>query len=51
MLDRDDLDLYGVEVEVEFVDRIRGMVRFDGVDALLIAIADDVERTREILRG
>ena len=50
VLDRDDLDLYGVEVEVEFVDRIRGMVRFDGVDALLIAIADDVERTREILR-
>jgi riboflavin kinase/FMN adenylyltransferase len=51
VLDREDLDLYGVEVEVEFVDRIRGMVRFDGVDALLIAIADDVERTREILRA
>ncbi len=50
VLDRDDLDLYGVEVEIEFVDRIRGMVRFDGIDALLTAIADDVERTREILR-
>jgi riboflavin kinase/FMN adenylyltransferase len=49
VLDRTDLDLYGVEVEVEVVDRIRGMVRFDGVDALLVAIADDVERTREIL--
>jgi len=49
VLDRTDLDLYGVEVEVEFVERIRGMVRFDGVDALLVAIADDVERTREIL--
>jgi FAD synthase len=24
-------------------------VRFDGIDALLVAIADDVERTREIL--
>ena len=49
MLDRTDLDLYGVEVEIEFVERIRGMVRFDGIDALLVAIADDVERTREIL--
>ena len=49
VLDRTDLDLYGVEVEIEFVDRIRGMVRFDGIEALLVAIADDVERTREIL--
>ena len=49
VLDRTDLDLYGVEVEVEFIERIRGMVRFDGIDALLVAIADDVERTREIL--
>ncbi|KAA1428910.1 bifunctional riboflavin kinase/FAD synthetase [Nocardioides antri] len=49
VLDRKDLDLYDVEVEIEFVDRIRGMVRFDGIDSLLLAIADDVERTREIL--
>ena len=27
VLDRDDLELYGVEVEVEFVERLRGMVR------------------------
>ena len=32
VLDRDDLELYGVEVEVAFVDRLRGMVRFDGVE-------------------
>ena len=51
VLDRTDLDLYGVEVEVEFIDRIRGMLRFDDVDALLAAIADDVERTRGILGG
>ena len=49
VLDRTDLELYGVEVEVKFVERIRGMVRFDGIDALLVAMADDVERTREIL--
>nr|WP_223163585.1 bifunctional riboflavin kinase/FAD synthetase [Nocardioides humilatus] len=49
VLDRTDLALYGVEVEVAFIERIRGMVRFDGIDDLLVAIADDVERTREIL--
>ncbi|RLV48886.1 bifunctional riboflavin kinase/FAD synthetase [Nocardioides mangrovicus] len=49
VLDRTDLELYGVEVEVTFVARIRGMVRFDGVDPLLAQMADDVERTRQLL--
>ncbi len=49
VLDRDDLELYGVEVEVSFVDRIRGMVAFDSVDKLLAQMADDVERTRTLL--
>ncbi len=48
-LDRDDLELYGVEVEIAFVDRLRGMVRFDGIDPLLATMADDVRRTRELL--
>jgi len=48
-LDRDDLELYGVEVEVSFVERLRGMVRFDGVEPLLDTMADDVRRTREVL--
>ncbi|MGZ5398890.1 MAG: bifunctional riboflavin kinase/FAD synthetase [Nocardioides sp.] len=48
-LDRDDLELYGVEVEVAFVERLRGMVRFDGIEPLLATMADDVGRTREIL--
>ena len=30
VLDRDDLELYGVRVEISFVARIRGMVRFEG---------------------
>jgi riboflavin kinase/FMN adenylyltransferase len=51
VLDRDDLQLYDVEVEVSFVARIRGMVAFDGIDALLVAMADDVQRTRELLLG
>ena len=29
VLDRDDLELYGVIVEVAFTERLRGMVRFD----------------------
>jgi len=48
-LDRDDLELYGVEVEVAFVDRLRGMIRFDGIEPLLETMADDVRRTREVL--
>ena len=50
VLDRDDLELYGVQVEVSFVGRIRGMLRFDSVDELIETMADDVARTRELLR-
>jgi riboflavin kinase/FMN adenylyltransferase len=49
VLDREDLELYGVEVEVAFVDRLRGMVRFDTVDELVETMADDVRRAREVL--
>ena len=51
VLDRTDLELYGVEVEVAFVDRLRGMVAFDSVDALIEQMADDVQRARELLEG
>ncbi|MBB4136115.1 riboflavin kinase/FMN adenylyltransferase [Gordonia humi] len=44
-----DADLYGQHVAVDFVSRLRGMESYDGVDALIAAIADDVERTRTIL--
>lgn len=49
VLDRTDLELYGVEVEVAFVDRIRGMVKFDSVDDLIATMKRDVESTREVL--
>jgi riboflavin kinase/FMN adenylyltransferase len=54
VLDRTDLDLYGVEIEVEFVERLRGMVAFagaDALDALKAQMADDVERTRGLVGG
>jgi riboflavin kinase / FMN adenylyltransferase len=51
VLGRDDLELYDVEVEVSFVDRIRGMVRFDGVGELIETMHGDVRRAHEILGG
>ncbi|WP_127480347.1 bifunctional riboflavin kinase/FAD synthetase [Nocardioides pantholopis] len=51
VLDRTDLELYGVEVEVSFVHRQRGQVAFDSADALVEQMADDVRRAREILGG
>jgi riboflavin kinase / FMN adenylyltransferase len=49
VLDRTDLELYDVEVEVSFVERLRGMVAFDSVDALIEQMKDDVDRARELL--
>jgi len=49
VLDRADLNFYDHRVEVCFVARIREMVKFDGIDALLDAMAHDVVRTRELL--
>jgi riboflavin kinase / FMN adenylyltransferase len=44
-----DGDLYGEHVGVEFAARLRPMRAFDGVDELVGAMADDVERTRALL--
>lgn len=49
VLDRTDLELYGVEVEVSFVDRLRGMVAFSSVDDLIVQMDDDVRRARVLL--
>jgi riboflavin kinase/FMN adenylyltransferase len=45
----EDMDLYDHVVDVSFVERIRGMVAFTGIDPLIEQIADDVERVRKIL--
>ncbi len=49
VLDRDDLDLYGEHVRVELVAPVREMERFDGVEALVARMHDDVARTRALL--
>lgn len=44
-------DLYGHEVEVEFVDWLRPELKFDGPEALVAAIGTDVEQARQRLTG
>jgi riboflavin kinase/FMN adenylyltransferase len=48
VLDRDDLDLYGTHVALEFTERLRDQVAFDSVEDLISEIARDVERVRKI---
>ncbi|MBC7633867.1 bifunctional riboflavin kinase/FAD synthetase [Aeromicrobium sp.] len=49
VLDRTDLDLYGESIRVELVDRLRGMVKYEGVDALVEQMHLDVAATRVAL--
>ncbi|SDC69173.1 riboflavin kinase / FMN adenylyltransferase [Sanguibacter gelidistatuariae] len=51
VLDRTDLDLYGEEILVEFVEHLRPTLRFDGLEPLVIQMHDDVVQAREILAG
>lgn len=45
----EDFDLYGQDVVVEFVERLRGMVAYEGVDKLVAQMDDDVARAGRIL--
>jgi len=49
VLDRTDLDLYGEVVAIEFVERLRPTLRFDGIEPLIRQMADDVLRCRQVL--
>ncbi len=49
VLDRDDLELYGEVVAVEFVRRLRPTLRFEGIEPLLRQMADDVLRCHDVL--
>jgi riboflavin kinase/FMN adenylyltransferase len=44
-----DLDLYGRDLRVRFIARIREERTFDGVESLVAQIRDDVETARSLL--
>lgn len=44
-------DLYGQRIEVRFAKRLRGMVAFPNVEALLARMHEDVRETHAILSG
>jgi riboflavin kinase/FMN adenylyltransferase len=44
-----DEDFYGHQVALDFVQRLRGQVRFDGVPALVEQMDRDVRQVRELL--
>ena len=44
-----DLDLYGHDVTVEFVERLRGMVAFEGIEKLKSQMAADVTDAETVL--
>ncbi|MFE0100986.1 bifunctional riboflavin kinase/FAD synthetase [Streptomyces sp. NPDC059009] len=48
-IDRVGLELYGLHVAVDFLAFVRGQAKFDSIDALLVAMADDVKRARELI--
>ncbi|MFJ8628744.1 bifunctional riboflavin kinase/FAD synthetase [Kitasatospora sp. NPDC093550] len=50
-IDRVGLDLYGMHVAVDFLAYLRGMEKFDSIEALLDRMADDVKRARELTDG
>lgn len=49
VIDETGLDLYGHDVTVEFVERLRGMVAFEGIEKLKLQMAQDVADTRSVL--
>jgi riboflavin kinase/FMN adenylyltransferase len=51
VLDRDDLELYGVEIAVDFYARLRGQVKYAGMDALVVQMHADVEHARQVLHA
>ena len=49
LIDFPDVELRGQQLAVGFAERLRDEVKFESVDELIEAIADDVERTRRVL--
>lgn len=50
VIDRKGLDLYGAEVIVEFVQRLRPTLKFDSLEDLIVQMDADVAQARLLLR-
>ncbi|MEU6991409.1 bifunctional riboflavin kinase/FAD synthetase [Streptomyces sp. NPDC046465] len=50
-IDRVGLDLYGLHVAVDFLAFVRGQAKFDSIDSLLVAMADDVKQCGELVEA
>ena len=46
-----DRDIYGQQVKLEFVSRIRDEIKFNSLELLIEKIHEDVKKTRELLAG
>jgi len=51
VLDRDDLELYDVEIAIDFYARLRGQVKYAGREALIKQMHSDVEQARHLLHA
>ncbi|WP_217902138.1 riboflavin kinase [Rhodococcus sp. OK302] len=51
VLDRTDLELYGVAVEISFVAHVRDVESFDSIEGLIEQMGSDVDTIRKILVG
>ncbi|HEY9468491.1 MAG TPA: bifunctional riboflavin kinase/FAD synthetase [Propionibacteriaceae bacterium] len=51
VLDRDDLELYDVEIAIDFYARLRGQVKYAGKEALIKQMHTDVEQARHLLHA
>jgi len=49
VLDRDDLELYGVPIAIDFYARLRGQVKYEGMESLIKQMHQDVDQTRALL--
>jgi riboflavin kinase/FMN adenylyltransferase len=49
LIDFPDVELRGQQLSVGFRERLRDEVKFESVDELIAAIAEDVERTRRVV--
>jgi len=51
VLDRDDLELYDVPIAIDFYARLRGQVKYEGMEALIKQMHADVEHARHVLHA